>query len=207
MASRDQLCAIYTRISDDREGEEKGVQRQEDDCREKAAELGLEVFEVYKDNDRGASDRSSKSKRKQRDNYIRMLADAREGKFATILAYSNSRLPRRVREWLDLADLWKDHGVSIRTVKSRDRDLTNADERAVALTLATWDANEVERISERVRRTNRQKALEGKPAKQHRRPFGFQDEQITHQPEEAQAIREAVHDIIAGASVTDICRK
>ncbi|MDQ1175416.1 recombinase family protein [Microbacterium sp. SORGH_AS_0421] len=207
MASREQFCAIYTRISDDREGEERGVQRQEEDCRERAEELGLTVYEVYKDNDRGASDRSSRSKKKQRDDYIRMLADAKDGKFATIIAYSNSRLTRRVREWLDLADLWKQYGVAIRTVKSGDRDLTNGDERAVALTLATWDANEVDRISERVRRTNRQKALEGKPAKQHRRPFGFEEDQITHRPEEAQAIREAIHDIIAGASITDICRK
>ena len=57
-------CAIYTRISDDREGEAKGVQRQEDDCRKLAERHGLEVYELYSDNDIGASGKTDKRKKR-----------------------------------------------------------------------------------------------------------------------------------------------
>ncbi|GGO63227.1 resolvase [Microbacterium nanhaiense] len=196
---------MYARISDDREGQALGVERQVHDCEALADRLGFVVVDRFLDNDIGASELSSR--RKVRTAYQDMLQRATTGEFKHILAYSNSRLTRRVREYLDLIDLYKQHKVTIHTVVSGDHDLATADGRAVALTLATWDAAEAERISERIRRANLQKAMKGEPGVQHRRAFGFEQDARTHKPNEVALIREAVKDIIGGASITSIRRK
>lgn len=205
MPSPQESCVIYCRISHDRDGEGLGVERQEEDCRALASRLGLEVLWVGVDNDIGASDRTSSNK--VREAYVEMLRQARAGRFKTILAYSNSRLTRRVLEYLELIELYKQHNVVVRTVASGDHDLSTADGRGAAITVATWDAAEAERIAERVQRAMRAKAEKGLPAKQWRRPFGFMEDQITHHPVEAELIREAVRAIINGASITSIRRK
>jgi site-specific DNA recombinase len=46
-------AGIYTRISDDTEGEGLGVARQEQDCRALCERKGWTVADVYPDNDRG----------------------------------------------------------------------------------------------------------------------------------------------------------
>src|SRR5690625_7584956 len=48
-------AVLYVRISDDPEGLEKGVERQEADCRAYAESLGYEVVEVFRENDTSAS--------------------------------------------------------------------------------------------------------------------------------------------------------
>ncbi|MFG1676765.1 recombinase family protein [Micromonospora sp. NPDC049282] len=68
-------CAIYCRISQDRESELRGVTRQEQDCRELAAQRGWEVVGVYVDNDLSASTRSKKS----RPEFDAMVAAVRAG--------------------------------------------------------------------------------------------------------------------------------
>ncbi|RCS76577.1 hypothetical protein CIK70_15725 [Brachybacterium alimentarium] len=95
-------CAIYTRISDDREGEERGVQRQEDDCRRIATTQGYEIYDVYSDNDVGAS--ANTSRRKIRTAYQRLMEDAKAGKFSYVIAYSFSRLTRRPREFEEVVE-------------------------------------------------------------------------------------------------------
>jgi DNA invertase Pin-like site-specific DNA recombinase len=103
-------CGIYLRISDDREGRELGVGRQEQDCLQLAARLRCPVHDVYKDNDISASTRS----RKARPEYQRLLADARAGHVATVIAYTSGRLTRRPREHEDLIELAERHGVRFR---------------------------------------------------------------------------------------------
>ena len=51
MTSAPIQAAIYVRMSEDREGERRGVERQETDCRALAEELGWEVVQVFVDND------------------------------------------------------------------------------------------------------------------------------------------------------------
>jgi site-specific DNA recombinase len=213
MASREQLCAIYTRISDDREGKQVGVKNQLKQCQALAKSLGLTVYEIYDDNDIGASEKTSK--KKVRDDYAKMLQEAESGTFQTIIAYSNSRITRRLLELEELIRLherteltWgSGKGVKFKTVVSGDDDLSRPDGRMTARIKASVDAAEAERISERVKLRVREKALEGLPGVQRRRPFGFEEDAITHRPDEAEAIRAAVRDIIAGASITDICRR
>src|SRR5947209_6478354 len=115
-------AAIYLRISDDREGQRLGVERQLEDCRARADREGWEVAEVFEDNDTGASTKSRKARR----NYARMIERAAAGEFDVLLAYSNSRLTRRPLEFEALIELSLTTGVRICTVVSGDDDLATA---------------------------------------------------------------------------------
>jgi len=205
-------AAIYTRISRDPEGKEAGVERQEIDCRALADRLGLAVVEVFQDNDISASTKSTK----RRPRYEAMLDAATRGEVDVILAYSNSRLTRRPAEWITLINLAQSHGVQIKTVVSGSHDLSTADGRAVALTIATWDAAEAERVSERISRANRGRAEKGKPICPYR-SFGYlpktvKDGQLVHEantkidPAEAKLLRAAKDHLLAGGVVSDIAK-
>ncbi|MCM3615711.1 recombinase family protein [Microbacterium enclense] len=198
-------AAIYCRISRDTEGDAAGVQRQEAACRELADRLGLTVGYVYTDNDVGASDRTHKSK--VREQYNELLLDARAGIYTHILAYSNSRLTRRMSELSDLVELVKDHGVSIHTVVSGDYDLASADGLLIAQILTSVDAAESNRISERQKAAFRANALKGIPKLQRQRAFGWQADGLTLEPQEASLIRDAVSQLIEGESITGIARQ
>jgi site-specific DNA recombinase len=139
-------AAIYTRISSDREGQERGVARQEQDCRELADRLGWEVAGSYSDND------TSASSGKRRPGWEQLLSDLRAGRVEAVLAYSSSRLYRRVRDLEGLLDL----NPKIRTVVSGSIDLNTADGRMHARLLATIDQAEAERVGERIRRQKAQ---------------------------------------------------
>jgi len=194
-------AAIYTRISRDITGEGEGVQRQEEACRKLAAGLGLEVSAIYSDNDIGASNRTGA---KPRPGYDSMLEAVRAGAISTIIAYSNSRLTRRPKEWIELIGLAESGKLEIKTEVSGSHDLTSGDGRALAITVAAWDAAESDRISERQKLTFERKAYEGKPKRQRQRPFGWEDDGTTVRESEARLIREAVEEIKAGASIASI---
>jgi site-specific DNA recombinase len=200
-SSTDPRAAIYTRISRDVTGEGEGVQRQEEECEKLAAALGLVVSAAYSDNDIGASNRTGA---KPRPEYEAMLEAVRAGAIGTIIAYSNSRLTRRPKEWIELISLAESGKLQIKTVASGSHDLTTADGRAVALTVAAWDAAESERISERQTLTFERKAYEGKPKVQRQRPFGWEDDGITIREGEAGIIRTAIQQIKGGASIASI---
>lgn len=195
-------AAIYCRISRDPEGERAGVERQETDCRALAERLGYAVTDVYTENDVGASTRS----RKARPEYAAMLARARAGSYAAVLAYSNSRLTRRPREVEDLLELAERHGVAIRTCVSGDWDLSTADGRAVARTIAAWDGAEAERISERVKRARLASATAGKVTPSRRR-FGYSPDGSDLVTREAVAIRDAYAAVLAGASLLGVAKQ
>jgi site-specific DNA recombinase len=73
-------AAVYVRISQARDGEHAGVDRQRDDCLALAERQGWTVGEVYTDNDRSAYDG------KPRPDYVRMLADIEAGRVDGVIA-------------------------------------------------------------------------------------------------------------------------
>jgi site-specific DNA recombinase len=188
-------AAIYCRISHDAEGDALGVARQAEDCRALAERNGFTVADVYADNDIGAS---ASSRKKRRPEYDRMLADARAGKVGVIVAYSNSRLTRRLRELEDLIQLHDQHGTRILTVVSGEDNLGTADGRMVARIKASVDAGEAERTAERVTRKHLELAQAGKVVGGGNRPFGWEADQVTIRPREASLLREAAQDVLAG---------
>jgi site-specific DNA recombinase len=109
------LAAIYSRISHDPEGRQAGVEWQEQDCRQMAAERGWTVLEpVYRENDTSASTRS----RKRRPVFEQLLQDVEHGAVQVLLAYSTSRLTRRPLEYERLIELTSRTGLEIHTVVS-----------------------------------------------------------------------------------------
>lgn len=162
------VAGIYVRISDDKEGRELGVERQIEDCRQHAARLGVQVYRVYKDNDIGASTRSSKP----RPEYNQLLADAKAGIICMVIAYSSSRLTRRPMEHEGQIGLAEQFGTLFRYVRSPDFDLNTADGKQIARMLAANDAAEAERNGERVSRKRRQRVEQGKFGGG-TRPYGF----------------------------------
>ncbi|ERG65316.1 hypothetical protein L332_12805 [Agrococcus pavilionensis RW1] len=75
---------VYLRISEDRTGEEAGVERQRDDCLSLCARLGLDVAEpdVFLDND------TSAYLDKKRPDFARMLARIKLGEPSPVLCRS-----------------------------------------------------------------------------------------------------------------------
>lgn len=187
-------CAgVYVRISDDREGRELGVRRQEEDASKLAKMHGFRVYKVYRDNDISASTRS----RKERPAYREMLADARAGRIRVILAYTSGRLTRRPMEHEELIALSEQNGIRFLYVASPAFDLNTSAGRMVARVLAATDAAEAENISERVRRAHLSRAEEG-VWRGGRRPFGYEADGVTVVPDEAALIRHCCAQILAG---------
>lgn len=194
--------AIYSRISDDREGLEHGVIQQEADCHKRAKRDGVPIpdHHVYRENDRGASSKSKKARPK----YKAMLKAIEAGEITVVYAYSNSRLTRRLLELEDLIKLHERTGVQFRTIVSGDDNLSTADGRMVARIKAAVDAAEAERNSERVTRRSEARAKEGR-AHGGQRPYGWQAEDRTKlDPKEHKVIKDAVKRVLRGDSLRSI---
>lgn len=196
------LAGIYKRISDDREGRELGVERQDRDCHKIAAAEEATVVDVYCDNDISASTKS----RKPRPDYKRLLADAKSGRINMIIAYTTSRLTRRPREHEDLIDLALDHGVVFRYVRSPQYDLNTAQGREGARTAAARDAGEAEETAERVKAAVVQRAemreKHGGP-----RPFGISEDWTEIVEAEAELIKGWYAHILSRGSLLGIVKK
>ncbi|WP_319462325.1 recombinase family protein [Micromonospora sp. RTP1Z1] len=197
-------CAIYCRISQDRESEERGVTRQEEDCRELAAKLGFEVVRVYVDNDLSASTRA----KKRRPGFEDMMAAAEGGHADVIVSYSNSRLTRRPLELERLITLHQNTGVFLRTLVSGDDNLSTAEGRMTARIKASIDAAEAERTGERVERAARQRREEGRLhggartfGYVHGSPLGYCQE---IDPVAAKAIREGMERLFVTGRVSEV---
>ncbi len=135
-----------------------------------------------------------------------MLEAARAGQIDVIVAYSNSRLTRRLLELLDLIELHKQTGVTIQTVVSGNDDLATADGRMVAQIKATVDQAEAERTGERLRRAFLAKAQRG-DVNNGQRPFGWAEDKKALHPKEARLLRKAIEDVIDGVPMHEIARR
>jgi site-specific DNA recombinase len=195
------LAVKYRRISEDREGRELGIQRQDEDLDALGQQRDLTYIDSYADNDIGASSKS----RKPRPDYQRMLADARAGRFQVIAAYTTGRITRRPREFEDLIDLAVEHGIEFVYVRSPEFDLRTAQGRRVARTLAAHDAGESEELSERVSRAARQRAEKGLNFGG-RRCFGYAPDGAAI-PAEFVVIRKMADDLLRGTPLGAIARE
>jgi DNA invertase Pin-like site-specific DNA recombinase len=166
---------------------------------------------VYEDNDISASTRS----RKPRPDYQQLLADARAGLFSIVIAYTSSRLTRRIREHEDLIELAEQHGVQFIYVRSPSLDLNDASGRTVARILAATDVGEAENIAERVKRAVKQRATSGE-FHGGAAPFGQQaikevingrERVVAFQlhTEHAAWVREAAERVLAGETIYGVC--
>jgi site-specific DNA recombinase len=206
-------AGIYTRISQDREGKELGVDRQEEDCRKLAADLTFEVVEpVYSDNDLSASKRDV-----ERPDYDRMWRDLAAGRIDAVLAYHPDRLYRRLRYLEDLVDVVEPIAKAGRKIRietvSGEIDLSSASGRFTARLFASLAQYEAERMGERIARQKKQAASNGEWLGGRKKDFGYTRERVVQADAngkdtsytlhhvnraEAKVLREIASRIIAG---------
>jgi site-specific DNA recombinase len=149
-------AAIYVRISNDRTGEELGVQRQEEDARAIIEARGWALAGVYRDNSVSASDR-----RVTRPRYDEMRRDYSEGLFDALVCYDLDRLtrqPRQLEDWIEAAE---ERGLALVTTNG-EADLQTDGGRLFARMKAAVARSEIERKSARHKRALQQHAQAGK---------------------------------------------
>ena len=196
MTTRSNLQAvIYCRISLDRSGKALGVEQQERDCRALADRLGLPVREVYIDNDISASSYS----KKVRPGYRRMLRDLQVAP-ADIVCMHTDRLYRQPRELEDLVDAVEKLSITVHTVQAGEIDLSTGSGQMVARMLGAAAAHESRRMSERRMARKQAQRLAGEYGGGPR-PFGFESDGVTVKLDEAERIRQAVMNLLAGRTL------
>lgn len=194
-------AVVYCRISQDRTGAGLGVQRQEADCRELAASMGLKVVATYADNDLSAY--SSKP----RPAYIDMLKRLAEGKINYVLVWHYDRLHRSPVELENYIDVCAAHDVKTFAVRSGELDLATPSGRVSARMFGTLARYESEHKAERISRKMEELSRNGKWTGG-TRPFGWQidgDEPVLDELEAA-SIRAAFQAVLKGQSLGSIVR-
>ena len=190
---------VYLRQSLDRTGSGAAVDRQREDCMQLCAERGWEVVRTYVDNDVSATSR------KPRPEYLLMLAAVERGEADVVVAWHVDRLTRKLVELEHLIELAERTGLRIATATG-DVDLTTDAGRLVGRILASVARGEVERKGARQRRAQQQAAEQGRPAGG-RRAFGYASDGMTVVEVEAEQIRQAYVEVLAGASLKGTARK
>ena len=116
-------AAVYVRISDDPEGTERGVDRQEADCRAYAAAHGWEVVAVFRENDTSAFKQRTitlpsgeRVRRVIRPEFRTMLRHLADGQAQVMVAYDLDRAVRDPRDLEDLIDAKVLAGFGVRSV-------------------------------------------------------------------------------------------
>lgn len=169
-----------------------------EDCRAEAERRGWQVAEEYVDDDVSAYSG------KVRPAYERMLADLAEGRRDGVIVWHMDRLHRRPAELERFVDTCTRAGVRDVVTLSGDIDLAKGDGLLMARLLAAVAANE----SDSKRRRGARKALEiaqsGRPLMGGPRPFGFEQDRVTHNPAEAAVIRDLAARALAGETLTSL---
>ncbi|MBO1267105.1 recombinase family protein [Arthrobacter cavernae] len=190
-------CAIYCRISDDKRGEELGVQRQEELCRDLADRLGYTVVAVKIDNSVSAFSG------KPRPDYKALTQLAKDREIEAVLAWNLDRLYRRPRELEDYIDIVEATGIKTETVLAGRFDLNTPMGRAFARQAITFAMLEVEQTKARVLAAKSQAARSGKPSGGNR-AYGWLQNGMDQHPDEAPTVREIVKRFISGDSWNSI---
>ena len=210
-------AAIYCRLSKNRKGKRSNVKEQERDCREFIDSEGWQLVGVYSDDGISASDKSEKP----RDEFLRLMADLRDGLIDVIIASEITRLyrrPRELEELLDPVDKFR-YNVELHTVDDDKRwnihTPSGRDELRGAAKQAAWFSDD---IAAKVRKKARHRASDGRWHGGHP-GFGFdytpvvkdsegdelEPEQLSVNEEQAAVVRRVVWQVLKGKRIGTIC--
>lgn len=190
--------AIYSRISDARDGDTAGVDRQQRLARELIEARGLAGTVVaYTDSNRSAMTGP-------RPAYRRLLADLRAGRISAVVVYSPDRLYRRLSSLEELLTALGD--VPVFAVQSSDLRLDTADGRMIARILGAAAQREAEKLGERVSARAAERAAEGGWNGGVRR-LGYNSDATALIDSEAEHIRAGYEFIAAGGSLNGLVKR
>ncbi len=180
---------------------ELALDRQEKECRERAARDGLEIKSrrVYSDLSISAADA-----RKTRPAYNRLLEDVRAGEIGRVYVWDLDRLTRQPGQldvWVKLAESGTCHVVE---AHGMDIDLSQPGGLLIARIRVAVAENESKHKGERQRAANRQRAQTGRvPIGNRPTGYDFKGNVIEN---EARAVRAVFDAFLAGASLKAIAR-
>jgi site-specific DNA recombinase len=164
---RKRKAVIYCRLSQDRDGDEEGVDRQEKFCRALATREQLDVVEVFRD------DNISGYSGKRRPGYEAMVDLIKnDPSIDVIVAFAPDRLTRHPRELEDLIDLLEAHRIGVKTHAAGDYSLDNSGGRMVARAVGAVARHESEVKSERLKAKVNENAEAGR-FHGGQRPYGY----------------------------------
>lgn len=195
-------AVIYARISRDGKGNHLGVRRQIESVWSMLNRDGYVVVHVYVDNDISAFSG------KHRPDYEAMMRRVEADPPAVIGAWHTDRLHRNMRNLCDYIDVVKPREVSTRCVSAGVLDLSTASGVMTAQIGAAVATQEVAHLRERILAKKEQQRAEGEWTGG-RAPFGYRKAgkaSLAMVDGEAEAIRDAAADVLAGRSVASVAR-
>lgn len=157
-------AGIYKRASRDTavgtQMEGMSVEGQDDEGRERAAELGAVVVDVYNDNNLPGSEFATK----ERGHWLRMLADIEAGKLRVIIMWDTSRGSRDLEDWVKFLKLIARHEVLVHAVShERTYNPNNHRDWQVLAEDGVKNAAFSKQLSANVKRGFRRSAKSGRP--------------------------------------------
>jgi site-specific DNA recombinase len=195
-------AAIYCRISRDEAGTGQKVEDQERDCRALAERLGLDVVEVYTDNDIAATRASRRGRTRRR--WYDLLDSIRQGHVDVVLATEPERVQREMVDLLTYIDVCLPRGVLTYTVRGGSFDLSTPDGIMTAQIITATKQAEAEKIKQRARAARVHKVGRGEWVGG-RRPYGYERDGVTVIPAERDALQRAAAMILTGSSLNAAC--
>ncbi|RCS62089.1 recombinase family protein [Microbacterium sp. JB110] len=201
-------AVVYVRISDDPEGSERGVDRQEADCRAYAAAHGWEVAGVFRENDTSAFKQRTitlpsgeRVRRVIRPQFRAMLKHLADGQAQAMVAYDLDRAVRDPRDLEDLIDAKVLGGFGVRSVTGSLRLDTDSDVAMARVLVAMANKSSAD-TARRVARAAKQQAIEG-AWHGGRVPFGYRAKAgvLVIDPVTGPMVAEAMQRVLAGESL------
>jgi site-specific DNA recombinase len=159
--------AVYARVSLDRDGEARTIDRQLDSCRQYVENRGHEVVGEFVDRNASAYNR-----RTERPQFERMREGLRNGSFDAVCVWKLDRLARRVTTAFLIAAELQAAGAILMCVEDQVDTSTGMGQAIFGLMVAMAE-NEAESIGKRVKAARAQEAALGKPGTGGRRCFGY----------------------------------
>jgi len=194
----------YARISADTRRDEHGVQDQHEINKATALRLGWSVVHEFTDNDKSAAKAGV-----VRDEFEQMLRALRAGKLADgsailgAVVVADDRLARRPGDYERFVEAITYQDGRRYADARGPKDLYSEDVESVGLFGAVISKMEVRKMQRRMRSSHRMRAANGK-SPGGTRPFGWRDDRLTLDPDEAPPLRQAAEDLIAGRSLNSI---
>ena len=196
-------AAIYARLSDDKKNTGENVDDQIRVARDEIApEKDLEIFDVYPDNDRPASDPYNKP----RPEFERLLEDAEAGLFDAVICRHVDRLYRHPYDQLRLSQIFGPRKIVVHQEWSGyPLDLSTPTGMLNAGIAAQVALYEIEHKRERQRGYEDRLLATGTP--RHNTPsFGFNADMTPHD-QQAELLRSASDRVLQGVSLGAIIRE
>jgi len=189
--------ALYLRVSSEEQRDRETIEIQREFLEQYRNLYELEVAEIYKDD--GISGTIPLH---ERDEGRRLLDDAKEGKFDTVLVYKLDRLGRSLLVIVDAHDRLQTAGVSLRSA-TEPIDTSTPSGRLIFQMLASFAEYDRESIRERTQAGLHRAARNGKhlgPI-----PYGYRaspkDGRLEVVKEEAEIVRQIFANVVAGSTL------